>query len=32
VPAIARLVVADEDTARDVIRGFNVKGLAALDS
>ena len=31
VPAIARLVVADEDTVRDVIRAFDAKGLAALD-
>jgi transposase len=31
VPAIARLVAADEDTVRDVIRLFNAKGLAALD-
>jgi transposase len=31
VPAIARLVAADEDTVRDVIRAFNAKGLAALD-
>ena len=31
VPAIARLVAADEDTVRDVIHLFNVKGLAALD-
>jgi hypothetical protein len=31
VPAIARLVAADEDTVRDVIRLFNQKGLAALD-
>lgn len=29
--AIARLVAADEDTVRDVIHAFNVKGLAALD-
>jgi transposase len=28
VPAIARLVAADEDTVRDVIRAFNAKGLA----
>jgi hypothetical protein len=28
VPAIARLVAADEDTVRDVIHLFNVKGLA----
>jgi transposase len=31
VPAIARLVAADEDTVRDVIHLFNLKGLAALD-
>jgi transposase len=31
VPAIARLVGADEDTVRDVIHLFNAKGLAALD-
>jgi transposase len=31
VPAIARLVAADEDTVRDVIHLFNHKGLAALD-
>ena len=31
VPAIARLVVADEDTVRDVIHAFDAKGLAALD-
>src|SRR5271170_4015797 len=31
VPAIARLVAADEDTVRDVIHLFNEKGLAALD-
>src|SRR4029450_1243963 len=31
VPAIARLVAADEDTVRDVIHAFNAKGLAALD-
>jgi transposase len=31
VPAIARLVAADEDTVRDVIHLFNTKGLAALD-
>ena len=30
VPAIARLVAADEDTVRDVIHLFNQKGLAAL--
>ena len=31
VPAIARLVAADEDTVRDVIHMFNAKGLAVLD-
>ena len=31
VPAIARLVAADEDTVRDVIHLFNQKGLSALD-
>jgi hypothetical protein len=31
VPAIARLVAAHEDTARDVIHAFNARGLAALD-
>jgi len=31
VPAIARLVAADEDTVRDVIRLFDAKGLAVLD-
>jgi transposase len=31
VPAIARLVAADEDTVRQVIHLFNQKGLAALD-
>ncbi len=31
VPAIGRLVAADEDTVRDVIHLFNEKGLAALD-
>jgi Winged helix-turn helix len=31
VPAIARLVAADEDTVREVIHLFNQKGLAALD-
>jgi transposase len=31
VPAIARLVAADEDTVRDVVHLFNAKGLAALD-
>ena len=30
VPAIARLVAAGEDTARDGIHAFNQKGLAAL--
>ena len=28
VPAIARLVAADEDTVRDVIHAFDQKGLA----
>jgi hypothetical protein len=28
VAAIARLVIADEDTVRDVIRAFNERGLA----
>lgn len=31
VPAIARLVAADEDTVRDVIHAFNERGLACLD-
>ena len=31
MPAIARLVAADEDTVRGVIHAFNAKGLAALD-
>jgi transposase len=31
VPAIARLVAADEDTVRAVIHAFNERGLAALD-
>jgi transposase len=31
VPAIARLVAADEDTVRDVIHAFNQRGVAALD-
>ena len=31
VPAIARLVAADEDTVRDVIHAFNARGLAAPD-
>jgi hypothetical protein len=31
VPAIARLVAADEDTMRDAIHLFSAKGLAALD-
>lgn len=31
VPAIARLVAADEDTVRDAIHAFNEPGLAALD-
>jgi transposase len=30
VPAIARLVAADEDTVRDVIHAFNDQGLAML--
>ena len=30
VPAIARLVAADEDKVRDVIHAFNARGLAAL--
>ena len=30
VPAIARLVAADEDTVRDVIHTFNAKGLVEL--
>jgi transposase len=30
VPAIARLVAADEDTVRDVIHAFNERGLACL--
>ena len=30
VPAIARLVAADEHTVRDVIHAFNAQGLAAL--
>jgi len=30
VPAIARLVAADEDTVRDVIHAFNAEGLACL--
>jgi hypothetical protein len=29
VPAIVRLVAADEDTVRDVIHAFNERGLAA---
>ena len=29
MPAIARLVAADEDTVRDVIHLFNAKGLAS---
>ena len=29
MPAIARLVAADEDTVRDVIHAFNEMGLAA---
>src|SRR5690242_4739796 len=31
VSAIARLVAADDDTVRDVIHAFNLRGLAALD-
>src|SRR5258707_9286727 len=31
VPAIARLVAADEDTVRDVIHAFNGQGLTCLD-
>jgi transposase len=31
VPAIARLVAADEDTVRDVIHAFNEQGLSCLD-
>jgi transposase len=31
LPAVARLVAADEDTVRDVIHLVNAKGLAALD-
>jgi transposase len=31
VPAISRLVAADEDTVRDVIHAFNQRGLDALD-
>jgi transposase len=31
VPAVARLVAADEDTVRYVIHLFNAKGLVALD-
>jgi hypothetical protein len=31
VPAIARLVAADEDTVREVIHAFNKSGLACLD-
>jgi transposase len=31
VPAIARLVAADEDTVREVIHRFNALGLRALD-
>lgn len=31
VPAIARLVAADEDTVREVIHAFNQRGLACLD-
>jgi len=29
VPAIARLVAADDDTVRGVVHAFNAKGLAA---
>lgn len=32
VPAIARLIAADEDTVRDVIHAFNDRGLAMLAS
>ena len=32
VPAIARLVAADEDTVRDVIHAFNAKGMTALSA
>ncbi|SIR83421.1 helix-turn-helix domain-containing protein, partial [Micromonospora avicenniae] len=31
VPAIARLVQADEDTIRQVIHRFNEMGMASLD-
>ncbi len=31
VPAITRLVAADEDTVRDVIHAFNKRGPAAPD-
>ena len=31
IPAIARLVAADEDTVREVIHRFNAVGLACLD-
>ena len=31
MPAVARLVAADEDTVRYVIHLFNAKGLVALD-
>jgi transposase len=31
VPAIGRLVAADEDTVREVIHAFNETGLACLD-
>src|SRR3954471_4280138 len=31
VPAIARLVAADEDTVREVIHRFNALGMRALD-
>ncbi|WP_018721730.1 helix-turn-helix domain-containing protein [Salinispora fenicalii] len=30
-PAIARLMQADEDTVRQVIRRFNETGMASLD-
>ena len=31
IPAIARLVAADEDTVRKLIHDFNDRGLACLD-
>lgn len=31
VPAIARLVQADEDTTRQVVHRFNEMGMASLD-